>query len=354
MSDSRLSSVARPTFTVGGQDRPKLADGLLTLAVVEDVDGLYRCEATFGNWGEARNRLDYLYFDRSVLDFGKAFVVKLGGDVLFDGAVTGLEAQFPDARGPEITVLAEDRLQDLRMTRRTRTFADVSDGDVVRQIAGDHGLTPSVSINGPTHRVLAQVNQSDLGFLRDRARAVDAELWMDGSTLHAEQHANRTSQPLALAYGIELASFTVLADVAHQRTSVSVNGWDVSSKSAIAHEASASAINGELGSDTGGSSVLQSAFGDRKESIAHSVPLTAQEAQDIAEAAFRLRARRFVTGRGVSMASAALRAGASVDLKGIGSLFSGRYYVSEVRHLFDASGMRTEFTAERPGLGAAA
>ena len=77
-------------------------------------------------------------------------------------------------------MLAEDRFQDLRMVRRSRTFEDVSDRDVIEQIAGEHGLTTDVDLDGPTYRVLAQVNQSDLAFLRERARAVDAELWLDG------------------------------------------------------------------------------------------------------------------------------------------------------------------------------
>ena len=34
-----------------------------------------------------------------------------------------------------------------------------------------------------------------------------------------------------------------------------------------------------------------------------------------------------------------------------GPLFSGKYYVCEVKHLFDGEGLRTEFVAERPGLG---
>jgi uncharacterized protein len=41
-----------------------------------------------------------------------------------------------------------------------------------------------------------------------------------------------------------------------------------------------------------------------------------------------------------------------VDVKNVGPLFGGKYYLSEVRHLFDgARGIRTFFTAERPGLG---
>jgi phage protein D len=69
----------------------------------------------------------------------------------------------------------------------------VTDEAVIRQIAGEHGLTADVALTGPKHRVLAQLNQSDLAFLRDRARAVEAELWMDGSTLWARTRASRTT-----------------------------------------------------------------------------------------------------------------------------------------------------------------
>src|SRR6185312_16453743 len=112
--------------------------------------------------------------------------IKLGQDPIFKGKIMALEAIFPEGQSPEISVLAEDRFQDLRMTRRTRTFSDVSDADVIKQIATDHGLTPEVNIPGPTYKVLAQVNQSDLAFIRDRARSVDAEVWMTGNTLHAK------------------------------------------------------------------------------------------------------------------------------------------------------------------------
>jgi hypothetical protein len=41
-----------------------------------------------------------------------------------------------------------------------------------------------------------------------------------------------------------------------------------------------------------------------------------------------------------------------VDLQGLGTLFSGKYYLCEVQVLFDpVNGLRTEFAAERPGLG---
>jgi phage protein D len=351
--DTGLRS-SRPSVLVGGEENGPLGGGLLRLVVVEDTAGLYRCEARFGNWGPVNNTTDFLYFDRRTLDFGKDFQIKSAGKTLFDGKITAIEASFPEGQAAEISVLAEDRFQDLRMTRRTRTFSDVSDSEVFNQIAGDHGLQAGVEVSGPTHKVLAQVNQSDLAFMRERARSIEAELWIESGRLNVKTRANRRGATLELSHGNKLREFKVVADLAGQRTGVTVAGWDVSGKSEVKHEATASVIGGELNGDTSGVEILRTAFGERKESLVHTVPLDSSEAQTEAESYFKMGARRFLTGRGVAETDADLRVGAYVDLQNIGPLFSGKYYVAEVRHLFDnVKGTRTEFRAERPGIGRA-
>jgi hypothetical protein len=343
---------ARPAISVAGQDDPVLAQRLMNLLAAESVAGLSRCEVVFSNWGAVGNGAGFLYFDRKVLDFGKGFAIRLGQDTLFEGRIMGLEAQFPEGRPPLLNVLAEDRFQDLRMTRRTRTYKDVSDADVFNQVAAEHGLTANVSVNGPHYKVLAQVNQSDLAFLRERARSVDAEVWVAGTTLNAQPRTNRTGGPLKLTYQQGLREFTALADLAGQRSAVSVNGWDVAGKTALTHEATDSVISGELNGFRSGASVLTAALGARKESLAHTVPLSSDEARAEAESVFKMAARRFVVGRGVAETDARIRVGNTLDLQGLGPLFSGKYYLSEVRHLFDTThGLRSEFTAERPGIG---
>ncbi|HEX5749544.1 MAG TPA: contractile injection system protein, VgrG/Pvc8 family [Archangium sp.] len=344
---------SRPTFHVGGQEIATLGGGLLALTIEEDTGGLYRCEATFGNWGAVSGGIGFLYFDRKTLDFGKGFQVRLGRDTLFDGRISALEGRFQENGPPEVAVLAEDRLQDLRMTRRTRTFEKVSDADVLQQLASKHGLGARVDVQGPQYDVLAQVNQSDLAFLRERCRAVGAEVWVEDGTLHAQARPDRASgTPLTLTHGSELREFTVLADLAGQRTSVSVSGWDVRAKTALKYTATDSVLGAELDGGTSGASLLSSTLGDREEVLVHTVPLSLAEARARAESFFRLGARRFVTGRGTAWPTPGLRVGVRVELKGLGKLFSGKYYVTGVKHLFDATnGLRTEFTAERPGLG---
>jgi phage protein D len=356
MAEDRLDD-ARPTVFLDGQEKADLRQGMLALTICEDTQGLYRCEASFGNLGSGGQGAEFLYFDRNTLDFGKALKIQLKDDVLFEGRITGLEARFPAKSPPELVVLAEDALQDLRMSRRTRTFLDQSDADVFNKIADDHGMGKSVQLTGGAHKALAQVNQSDLAFLRQRARAVEAEVWVEISggkpTLNARKRADRSGPPpLKLGFQNELQELRVVADLAGQRTSVVASGWDVGGKSAVSYEATDGDLGGELGNDESGASILQSKFGARKEAVVHGVPFTQSEAEDRAKAFFKMEARRFVVGHGVARTNGKLRVGRFVELDGVGPLFNGKYYLCEVRHRFDGGrGLRTEFCAERPGLG---
>ncbi len=347
---------ARPKLSVAGQSEPGLETGLLSLAVQEDTAGLYRCEATFGNWGTGNGSVDFLYFDRRLLDFGKSFAVEVGdGEArasVFSGRIMALEGRFPSQSPPELLLLAEDRFQDLRMVRNTRSFESLSVADLVQRIAGEHGLRHEVDVQGPVFSVLTQVNQSDLAFLRDCARRVDAELWLEGDTLRVQGRARRRGAQVRLSYGQRLREFAVCADLAQQRSALVVGGWDVSAKAGIEQRADAACLGSELHGDISAQRLLEEGLGARVERVVHEVPLDDEEARALAESDYRRCARRFLSGQGLCEGDGRLRVGAQLQLDGLGPLFSGRYYVTEVSHLFDQhTGYQTRFRVERPGLG---
>lgn len=348
---------SRPRLRLDGELMQELGDSLLqSLFVEESTVGLFRCEASFVNWGPKDGQVGYLFFDRRTLDFGKTLAVEFGppeeSGPIFAGRISGLEANFPSGRPPEFLVLAEDRFQDLRMERRTRTFEDMTDADVIRQVASHHGLTAQVDVDGPTHRLLAQLNQSDLAFLRERAAARDAELWLDNRTLYVQARSRRNHGAITFTYGGDLLEFSVLADLAHQRTAVRVSGWDVAAKEAIDADAGSSVIQAELGGRQSGSSLLQAALAPHTERVALDVPLSQAEARSLAEARYRARARGFVRGQGTVDGNPRLRVGTTVELRNVGPLFDGPYYVTLTRHSFDlVHGYRTAFHVERPGIG---
>jgi uncharacterized protein len=340
---------ARPSIAIEDKRDAKLEAGLLRYELTDSIEGMARAELVFGNWG-GEDTPGFQYFDRKLLEFGKKLKVGIGDtDILFEGRITAIAADFPEGEAARITIFAEDRLQDLRMTRRTRCFAQASLGDVVRKLAGDHGLQAQVDIQAPTVPLLAQLNQTDLAFLFDLARRFDADIFVQGTTLHAAPV--RTQDGVKLAWAGTLRAFTVLADLAHQRSAVVASGWDVSSKEGVSHRGAKDAIQSELNGDTSGGDIIVSALGERVDTLAHGVPRSADEAKQLAEASYRHMARGFVTGEGTCETDPKLRAGVKLELTGIGPLFEGSYRAICVTHLYDSEhGARSEFRCNRPGI----
>ncbi len=344
---------ARPGFEVDGQRQAALESGLLRLAVAETAEGLASCEAEFGNWGiGSQAALGFLWFERRVLDFGKTMTVKLGDDTVFEGQIVAIEGRFPPQAPPTVVVRVDDKLQALRMTRRTRCFESTTDADLMQRIAGEHGLQTDVNLPGPTWPLVVQANESDLAFLRRRALVADADLMLLGGKLSAQARSARRTPPLRMTQGGALRRFEVCADLAHQRTALTCAGWDVAAKQALAAEATSSAVANEASGGDSGPQVLQSALGARKDMVGHRVPFDDAGARAEAEAHLRALSRRFVRGRGEANANARLRAGTTVELSGLGPLFDGAYGVTDTRLRFDAAhGLRSEFGVERAWLG---
>jgi uncharacterized protein len=352
------SFISTPVLSIAGAVNRAAAGNLISLTVEETIAGMYWCQARFANYGYRNGAPDYLYLGRDVLDFGTPLAVTLGpqdaSQQVFTGQISAIQADYPAGEQAQVLVFAEDQLQDLRLTRRTRTFDDASTADLASQLAGEHGLTPSVDLDGPARRVTAQLNQSDLAFLRTLARRDDAEVWLDSGTLHLARRPDRDAGTIGLSYGGDLISFSARADLADQCTELGVTGWDVAAKDAIAETADSSALGAELASgDTPGGQVLGRAFGSRTENIVLATPLASDDARAVARAGYLERARRFVCGTGTTGGTPALAVGTRVTLGGLGALFNGSYYVTRSRHMFDlVLGYRTEFDVERAGIGA--
>ena len=339
--------------SVDGQVNSGVGNNVNSAIVTECIDGLYACEIELLN----HDALNYLYFDRQEFDYGAKIELAVGlgakNETLFEGYITGLEARYLDGGGSRLTILAEDALQNLRMTRRTRTFEDITDEDVMNSIAQEHSLQTSFeNLSGPTYPILAQTNLSDLAFLRQCARRLNAEIWIEGGRLHAAPRLSRGAERVLLAYGANLRGFQVRADLAHQCTEFAVGGWDVQAKEMIRETADDSTISSELNGLQGGSSILDEAFGPRPASLVHTVPLSTAEARAVAESEYQKKARRFVVGSGTADGDPRLRVGTILELSQLGQMFDGDYYIVRTSHHIDLDrGYITDFEVERAGIG---
>ncbi|SHN83720.1 Phage protein D [Geodermatophilus obscurus] len=351
---------AFPVFTVGGTRQPELARDLVRLDVEEDVEGLRTLSAhLLAAAPRRRPSTDVVeYLDGDVLDFGARLQVSLGPPgnerVVFTGSISALEIRFTEADVPAVRVFAEDDLMRLRFSQRSATYVRSSDEDVAASVARRHGLAPRLAAAGPTYDTVQQLNQSDLAFLRERARRIQAELWAGDRELHLATRDRRPGSRVTLTRGSDLIDVTARADLAEQCTSVHVSGYDATTRSAIETEAPASTVEAETTGGRTGPQTLRRAFGDVAGRRVRDVPLLEVEASVLARAEMLRRSRRFVQLQGTTTGTPQLVVGSRVTLARCGRPFDGGgYYVTRFHHSFDLTrGLRTRFAAERPTVNA--
>jgi phage protein D len=294
-----------------------------------------------------------MYLDGSLIDFGRTLEVSIGPSdgerIVFKGQVSCIEVEFAEGGEPHVVIRAEDKLMALRMTRRMKTYQDMSDADIASAIASEHGLAADATAAGPTYKFVQQWNQSDLAFLRERARLIQAEVWIEDDSLKFKSRADRSATAVSLVQGRELVSVQLRADLAHQRTKVKASGYDAAARDRIDEEAGPDAIQAEIAGGRSGPQVLQQAFGERVSYRVREGPQVADEASAFAKAEMLRRCRSFVSVVGVTNGTPDLVVGSRISLAQVGAPFNGDGYCAvRVCHCYDLSqGYRTHFEAQR-------
>ena len=348
-----------PVFKVDGEVKRELGRDVLHLEIEETTEGLRTCVLRLLNDGPRPGQQEegFLYLDGSIVDLGRALEVSIGPRdderTVFKGLVSGLEGDFREGAPSEVVLFAEDALMKLRMTRRSKSYEQKTDAEIATEIAQANGLSADCDAPGPTYDVVQQWNQSDLAFLRERARLVQAELWVEDDTLRFKARGSRGGTRLTLVQGNGLIHAVVRADLAHQRTKVKVSGYDAQARDVIDEQAGPDAVQSEAQGGRSGPEVLQQAFGERADYRVREAPLTGDEARQWAKAEMLRRARGFLRLSGVADGRPDLTVGSILDVQRVGGAFSGDgWYVTRVCHVYDLQDAhRTHFEAERPFLG---
>ena len=355
ISQSAIYS-ARPTLRFAGQEDLRASNLVVAMRMDESEGGMSRLELRLSNWASTTGGGAELAFPAgSKLAPGARLEVYVGDEAepreIFRGRISAVEADFRTGLPPEITVLAEDALQAARMARRSKVYTAQSPKAVVEAVARGLGLVPVVAgLTSPVD-TWAQLDESDLAFLRRLLGRFDADLQIVGDELHVSPRADVSRGTLELQLYGQLGRVRVGVDLAEQVTAVGVRGWNAAQGRAVEGRASAGTHLGP-GAGRDGRAVLQDAFGARSEHLAPMAVASEDEARAVAEAAFDRRARRFVRADATTEGNARLRVGTQVRLTGIDARFDNTYYVVRVAHLYDLKqGYRTEFAAECAYLG---
>ncbi len=301
----------------------------------------------------------------------KIFAGPVGGTAttaVISGEVTALEAEI-DETGTHAIVRGYDISHRLQRGVHTRTFADTSEGEIVRRVAADAGIDIGEVDDPPlTHPFVSQANQSDFDFLRSRAREVGFDLAVRDDKLQFTPPVDSSTAPavgtyesddaLELVYGKNLLSFYPRITAAEQVGSIEVRGWDPATQQTVLGTADASTSSVDVANGALSPALVATMFSNASKFVVGDRPLTTgDEVDHVAKAVAEQIGSAFAEADGVGEGNPALRAGAAVSVAGVGHPFEGKYTITASRHVFDSAGYRTHITVsgrqERSLLGLA-
>ncbi len=296
---------------------------------------------------QVRNE-DLKWTEKEVFKAGQALEISMGDAELkrqvFVGEVTAVELNLDISGEVLLYVTAYDRAHRLHRGRFTRVFKDTKDSDIAGKIASELSLSKKLVATREVHDYVLQNNQTNWEFLQERAARIGFELQVRDKTLHFGPPPSDSAEPVNLDWKVELLAFRARMTTGEQVNSVQVRGWDPINKKGVVGTASRPQGTPEIGIGKSGGAVAQNAFHQKAELVIAREPVynTAQ-AEALAQAALDDLASAFVMAEGIVLGNPRLRLGSEVKLASVGKQFTGKYVVTELRHVYEAGGYRIHF-----------
>lgn len=294
-------------------------------------------------------------------------------NLMLEGNFTTVEPNFPSGGASTLAVRGLNVLHQLRTKQYTYSWVMEKESNIAKSFEklpdpdhrGKKRFPLPVEINkealSKEERIeyVAQNNQYDIEFLLGRARRIGYVVFIKGVE---KDQRGRVLKPkrlyfgpsdanppdlrptFELKWGLSLIDFKPTLTTANQVKSVTVNGWDRSTRKPIVGRASLDdkkfSLNGDLHK-------LLAKCDAREERVVDEPIFTQKQANKRAEAILLDRSKELVKASGTCVGLPALRAGQRVLIGNVGMRFDGEYFVTETTHTIGESGYTTKFSARR-------
>jgi uncharacterized protein involved in type VI secretion and phage assembly len=332
--------VQPPAIKSGGADlKTDVMERLVDLRISLSVHAAAMATARFED-------VSFQILDADTFKIGGTLAVSLpttGSQVVaaFEGEIVSVAMDQGIGGRHELVITAFDRSHRLTGQTNQQTYLNMSRADIIKKIATRNGLSAKVAGASSTEKHLIQTG-TDYAFLNEMAESVGCEWYVEGKTLHFRERP--ATDGVTLTWGDDLWRFQARYSAADAAVKdVTVRGWDPATQKAVTGTA-ASVLGSPSGQDLGSDapfaaasqSKAKSAFG-KKLIVGSTTVQTAAEAELLAGSLARTLLSDAMTASGECLGNPNLKPGTMAKVANMGTKLSGKYYVTEVEHVFGLS-----------------
>jgi len=264
------------------------------------------------------------------------------------------------------TLTLEGRATSVLMDRegKTRAWENLSRADVARAVAEEHGYEGTlvdVEDTGEVLEVINQTGETDARFLRRLASREEFEFYVDDGGFHFHERRQSAAPTHVFTWYADpgrgdVVSVNVESDLGRRAGRVTVRGRDPLTRTTIDQTVNNDSAERETLAEVlevvdpeTGATTLETR--NATASVQPTSATTGERAEREAQARFRRSERGTVKLSMRVVGDPTLHAKSIVEVRGISGLLSGKYYVTDVKHVVSSSGYVCELKLTRDGSG---
>ena len=329
------SHVASYQIEVAGAPvKPEIADSIGEIKIVDSLMLPDSCDLTmFINSYDAEQAI--VAVDEQPFEIGKELTIKVGAiddqepqTVLFLGEIAAVDVDY-GAGGIAVGVRAYDRAHKLHRSRHIRVFQNQTSTDAVKKVLSEAGFqVDKTDASGAPHEWLQQDNETDWEFIWRLARRIDFWLLVDGRKASFVK-AGTSGETVPLEYPLTLHAFHPRVTAVQQVAKVTMRANDPKAKSAFSASATTPAQNARIGLER---KTVSNALGGGEIHISGESALEQGEVVKLAQATLDRVANAYIEADGHVQGNPKIKAGAKLEITGLGEKLSGTYLVGTATH----------------------
>lgn len=248
---------------------------------------------------------------------------------IFEGLIVKHSIKIRESGSPVLYIECMDKAAKLTLTRRNKYFTEVKDSDVIEEIASAAGLSTDVEATNVKHKELVQYYCTDWDFIMTRAEANGKLCFVEDGELIVKKPDLSQAPAFDLLFGATIMELDAEIDARHQVTSVETTGWDPSAQETVVTTGAEPGL-AEPGNIS--STDLAAVFSTDPYHLQHAGSMAEDALQAWADAQLMKNRLAKMRGRARFIGYNAVKPGMVVNLGGVGERFSGKVYVTGIRH----------------------